>query len=782
MANKRIIEHTASTTISNDDWLLKDSATGGTTKILASVLRTLLGGDNFASTYDSSLTYYTGNMCIYNGILYKCNAFSGTTGTFDSSKWTQVTITDYASKLLASDWRATSSYVRDDLVSYRGSIYRCASDSATVGTFVNTEWITANWDSIRIVLLRNNIAKEYDGSEIYNKGDLVFESPYYLCVCKENGVTGAFDTSKWITDGTISDALELVDEQIIENIAGEYDSEVEYSKDALCFNDGVLYIANADTTGTWDSTKWNATTIADIIANLRIDANDVVDVKVKGYSLVNSSKIAVLDSLTAQGSASGSIASFSDGSTHPMSKLEIGIEPQQDLHGYDHPWVGGAGKNKCDLSAFTHTGVVDDEGGETTLNNRLFSVHIPIKSGTTYTLSLMGSKNGENIYANRIIYFDSNDTFIERYTPASQIQTVSFTTLSNAKYIQIDLRTASLLSIEITDISKIQVEEGDSTAYEPYSNICPISGWEECNVSVSGVNVWDEEWEVGSITDNGTYQPTQTIRSKNFNSIKPNTNYKIVQKNGGTPMRVCFYDKSKNFINRTTNVVSDFTTPSNCYYFKLTSTVAYGDTYNNDISVNYPSTDTEYHAYNGHTYNIQFKDRDNPLTVYGGTLDVVSGELTVDRAMTTFNGSENWVNVGGSYPFAFQLDTYLRPNSKNQIGNISSLYPWTTVEVPTNNAIRWQIDTPTGRLYVYDYTYTADLTGFKAMLQTTPLQVCYYLATPITYQLTPTQVRSLLGTNNVWADTGDVNEAVYTRDLNITVNDIISRIEALENA
>jgi hypothetical protein len=61
-------------------------------------------------------------------------------------------------------------------------------------------------------------------------------------------------------------------------------------------------------------------------------------------------------------------------------------------------------------------------------------------------------------------------------------------------------------------------------------------------------------------------------------------------------------------------------------------------------------------------------------------------------------------------------------------------------------------------------------------------QVVNIGATPITYQLTPTQVKSLLGTNNVWADTGDVNEAVYTRDLNITVNDIISRIEALENA
>ena len=41
-------------------------------------------------------------------------------------------------------------------------------------------------------------------------------------------------------------------------------------------------------------------------------------------------------------------------------------------------------------------------------------------------------------------------------------------------------------------------------------------------------------------------------------------------------------------------------------------------------------------------------------------------------------------------------------------------------------------------------------------------QVVYPLSTPITVQLTPTQVEQLLGANNVWADTGDVEELIYT--------------------
>ncbi|MBR4703227.1 MAG: hypothetical protein IKO91_05225 [Oscillospiraceae bacterium] len=46
----------------------------------------------------------------------------------------------------------------------------------------------------------------------------------------------------------------------------------------------------------------------------------------------------------------------------------------------------------------------------------------------------------------------------------------------------------------------------------------------------------------------------------------------------------------------------------------------------------------------------------------------------------------------------------------------------------------------------------------------TGAQVVYELAEPITYQLTPTEVRTLYGENNLWADTGDVT-AEYRADL-----------------
>ena len=43
-----------------------------------------------------------------------------------------------------------------------------------------------------------------------------------------------------------------------------------------------------------------------------------------------------------------------------------------------------------------------------------------------------------------------------------------------------------------------------------------------------------------------------------------------------------------------------------------------------------------------------------------------------------------------------------------------------------------------------------------AFLTEHPFNIVYSLATPVTYTLTPTEIRTLLGINNIWADTGNV--------------------------
>ena len=49
------------------------------------------------------------------------------------------------------------------------------------------------------------------------------------------------------------------------------------------------------------------------------------------------------------------------------------------------------------------------------------------------------------------------------------------------------------------------------------------------------------------------------------------------------------------------------------------------------------------------------------------------------------------------------------------------------------------------------------LQEFKDYVDTQDIQIVYPLYTPITYQLTTHQVTTLLGSNNIWSDTGDID-------------------------
>jgi hypothetical protein len=295
---------------------------------------------------------------------------------------------------------------------------------------------------------------------------------------------------------------------------------------------------------------------------------------------------------------------------------------------------------------------------------------------------------------------------------------------------------------------KIGIEPIQSGSGDPSpSNVRPISGWSEANVSVCGVNVWDEEWEVGGISVNTGQNESANdiIRCKNHIHVKPNTTYHIVDSR--KVYCLFLYDKNKNYITMV-NVAdiqgANYTVRNDCHYIRFRCFASYGATYKNDISINYPSTDTEYHAYNGQTYNIQFRDGDNPLTVYGGTLDVVSGSMLVTKANKVFNGEETWGYING-----FFFANGLSPNGKNNTPSMTS--NGINVAIVNNNQVRVYLE--------FNPSITAD-TDMNEIFNSGS-QLVYELATPITYQLTPTQVKSLLGSNNVWADTGKIEELEY---------------------
>ena len=84
------------------------------------------------------------------------------------------------------------------------------------------------------------------------------------------------------------------------------------------------------------------------------DANPIFDFGIPKGDKGDDGTVPDLDLILPTDTASGDIASITDGqSVVPVKSLKVTLEPIQDLHGYDKPWSGGNGKNKLDQSAYT---------------------------------------------------------------------------------------------------------------------------------------------------------------------------------------------------------------------------------------------------------------------------------------------------------------------------------------------------------------------------------------------------------------------------------------------
>ena len=243
----------------------------------------------------------------------------------------------------------------------------------------------------------------------------------------------------------------------------------------------------------------------------------------------------------------------------------------------------------------------------------------------------------------------------------------------------------------------------------------------------------------------------------------PNADYYFVSPKNA---EIYTYDASKTFIGYWTG--TDLwnrirTIPENCYYIRFVLYSNYGTTYNHDVSINYPATDTVYHAYDG-------KDFVAPLgrTVYGGTLDVVSGKLVVDRAIATITSFSSKSGSTANMLYAYQgiTSTVKKPSAdsvavdllsdkfvKSNFGSTGGLYGTNKIGIAVNT---------NGTVYVgFGKNGVSTLADANTWAAANPIQVVYPLATPIEVDLTPQTIKTLLGTNNIWADAGEMSIEYY---------------------
>ena len=132
---------------------------------------------------------------------------------------------------------------------------------------------------------------------------------------------------------------------------------------------------------------------------------------------------------------------------------------------------------------------------------------------------------------------------------------------------------------------------------------------EVSGVKSVGVNIWDEEWELGEI-NNTTGQNASgldRIRSKNYIPVHGSTAYHFKAPSGN--WYIYEYDADNNFIgvnNGYTPADSSFTTSINCAYIRFRPAFASGTSYNHDIQIclnSYPDK-TTYHPYKTDTLSL----------------------------------------------------------------------------------------------------------------------------------------------------------------------------------
>ena len=497
-------------------------------------------------------------------------------------------------------------------------------------------------------------------------------------------------------------------------------------------------------------------------------------------------------------SASGSIASFVDGAKNiPVESLKVNISPVQNLNGQSSPYPSGGGKNKALLSAETITKPSWYSGGWTGVslnsNNGITQTRgyqqgaaggfaLPLAEGE-YTISLTytGTTTACMLYVTS--WDGSSQTVIANNQTMSKTDTryrYTFTVPSGSQSVAI--RPTIYTASEPYNLNDIQIESGaTATVWSPYENICPIYGHTQADVVGCGENLFDEanaDWVEGKgYNADGEIVTASTVKySELFVPVAPSTEFTLQINRldtSGRSLNVVEFDKNQNFIQRTTlisnttavGVVSkNWTTQANTYFIRIQMQ----KTQANNVALNLGSTALTYSAYTGTTHTIPFGQ-----TVYGGSLEVETGVLTVTHVIVNM-GSINW-----SYSTTRAYFLGAMTGRKINSAMMCSMFPYKGNATDGAMADKADMtlwgDNNGQAIKIKDSAYT-DAATFKTAMN--GAQLVYELAEPQTIQLTPVEVLTILGQNNIYSNTGSV-EVVYRADIQKYVDKKISALASL---
>ena len=471
---------------------------------------------------------------------------------------------------------------------------------------------------------------------------------------------------------------------------------------------------------------------------------------------------------------------------HTFSKFG----PKQDKT-YGDPYPGGAGKNLLDVNnPITINRVTYEVVGdsikvictETVQYSYVrFEPLLNPQPGTQVTLSLKSQTPSAANKSLAILRFVVDEVTVNTFE-ASVEQPVTYTIpeYTGNGILRVQLYGNGEGSASVGDYvvyDKVQIELGPTaTSYAPYANTPPIEGWTGLNAFAGGKNLLPFPYhagdaktengvtftvnEDGSITVNGTATASTNfllMQEPDISPILPGVDYIL----SGCPAggsSTTYRMRYQNNIGAVTdegngvniNVSNENIATRNRIYINIGSGATVSNLTFKPMLRLASDPDSSYAPYAGKTYALQFGE-----TIYGGTVDWNAGEMTVEWAMQTMTGDENWTygtydNVG--YLRLIVQDVVFSGNEKcshlvwagnvvaalkgnDFVTNANSIFVSTKIgNEEFDNADDWKA-----------YLVAQNAAG-------TPVQAAYKLAEPYTIQLTPVQIETLKGINTVYTD------------------------------
>ena len=337
--------------------------------------------------------------------------------------------------------------------------------------------------------------------------------------------------------------------------------------------------------------------------------------------------------------------------------------------------------------------------------------------------------------------------YLNALANSGELKTVSGNPISISDALA---KPAESLSIEILPY---QSGSGDPSP----DNVRPISGWTGVNIQHVGKNLLNIDDLISA--NSGTFPGYGYIfKHMLVLTLKPSTTYTLSSSYDMDGNVLYFNDPlSVNVVKKDApkTATTDADGIIRIGLFDRAGIEEF-ESKNATVQLEEGETATAYEHYTGTTYSIDWQD--SAGTVYGCTFNPVSGVMTVDRAMWTLDstipaGTGGLRNISTVAGFT-QVEYYpYRAVGKTGGAIVSDKFAYTNTVTSA-----YQVLTASGNTRLY-FTFPAE-TNTDAAIRTwftnNPTQVVYELATPLTYQLTPTQVDMLLGNNVIWNDVGDM--------------------------